>query len=141
MIGDAVSLLAGASLLAMSMLVILAYVGGTTSAGTGPRYLAIAIILGFIASGVNALYWQVFGQLAVNLDFISVTDLRLWGDYVDLIAKGGGALSAWYHLKALHAVLDAREKALWTPIEMPFYPRRRACLTLLSKAAALRRKE
>jgi len=142
MIGDFMSAAAGTFLLFMSAMVVIAYRGGSERAGTGPRHLSTAIVLGFLAAGCNTLYWQVFGQVGVNFGWITVTSLRGWGDYVDVIVKGMAGLSGYYHLKALHAVMSDDERRLWSPIEMPFYPNRRACLRVLARAmSATQRRE
>lgn len=128
-----VSFVAGVALLFMSVLVMVAYwpSRNKTHAQPGAFYLGMAIWLGFLTAGLNTLFWQVIGQPAVRLGWISVADIRAIGDWVDLFVKGGAAYAGWLHLRAIYETLDDEEKSYWSVLEMAFYPRRRACLRLL----------
>jgi hypothetical protein len=130
--GDWASFFSGFALLAMAALVMVAYrPRGPRTKDAAATTLAMAIFLGFAAHAGNTLYWQVFGQPAVTYGLVTVEQLRLWGDWADVLFKGGAALSAWMHLVALHMYLDPEEKKLWRVLEMPWYPKRRACLSRL----------
>lgn len=98
-----------------------------------PGLLQAAIFLGFLAAVGNTLYWQVFAQPAVWFGLVSVPTLRVWGDYADLLFKGGGAVAGYLHLKAIHMSLSEKERSAWGVIEIAFYPKRRLCLRLLTR--------
>lgn len=134
-LGDAISLISGAALACIALLVMRAYSPRSWSGGDGANFLAIAIFLGFAAALGNTLtlYWQVFGQIAVNTGLISVRSLRFVGDILDGVFKGGAALAGYLHLKALHVTLTDNERARWGVLEMAFYPNRRRCLKLMTK--------
>lgn len=102
MIGDWLSFLSGVALLVSGSRAILAYwpLGDWHTSAAG--ILGLAIFVGFIAAVFNTVYWQVWGQLAVEyLHIWSAEVLRFWGDYTDVIAKGGLAVAAELHLWAL----------------------------------------
>ena len=125
--GDLVSLFSGALLLFFSVLVMIAY--SPKSKRSKPEStLALAIFLGFMAAAFNTLYWQVFGQIAVMIDLISVKNLRMIGDILDLVFKGGAAYAGYLHLRALQLSLPSNERKYWSVLEMPFYPQKMLCL-------------
>lgn len=102
MIGDWLSFLSGVALMVSGLRVMWAYLPPKHWWGSRAGILAMAIFLGFFAAVFNTLYWQVWGQIAVEyLRVWSVQMLRFWGDYTDVIAKGGAALAAELHLWAL----------------------------------------
>lgn len=133
MTGDVVSFAVGAALLVMAYLVFMAYRPKRWGEENGAGYLTRAIALAFLAAGINAAYWQVFGQIGVNMGWVTVAWLRGWGDWVDLVVKGLAVYAGWLHLKALHEALPDHEKLDWGVLEMSFYPRRRFCLRLLRR--------
>lgn len=126
-LGDWISFFSGVALMTLGTLVLIAY--RPKGARNGPeRTLALAIFLGFVAHAGNTVYWQVFGQVAVYQGWITVHGLRFYGDFADLLFKGGGALAAWLHLRALWLSLPAPEQRKWRVVEMAFYPHRMLCL-------------
>lgn len=133
MVGDMVSWVAGLSLLFFGGLVLYAYRPDQWPRGEAPGVLQAAIFLGFLSAVGNTVYWQVFAQPAVRLDLISVETLRFYGDYLDLLFKGGGALAGYLHLKAIHMSLSKSERSAWGVLEVAFYPKRRLCLRMLSR--------
>ena len=132
MIGDWVSFLSGAFLLVMGCLVMMAYRPRRGWWKSAHGTLGAAIFLGFLAAVTNTAYWQVFGQLAVEFfGFMSVVQLRGFGDWMDLIVKGGAGVAGVMHLRALRMQLPEDERAQWRGVEMPWYPARRWCLVKL----------
>ena len=102
MIGDWLSFLSGVALMVSGCRVMWAYWPPRDWWKTRPGLLAMAIFLGFFAAVFNTLYWQVWGQFAVEyVHAWTVQTLRFWGDYTDVIAKGGAAVAAELHLWAL----------------------------------------
>lgn len=132
-IGDMVSFASGLVLLFMSALVMNAYSVRKWKEQSAARYLAVAIWIGFAAAAGNTLYWQVFGQTAVGLGLITVETQRFWGDWLDAVFKGGGALAAYLHLKALHETLPEEDRERWGVLEVAFYPKRRLFLELVTR--------
>ncbi len=133
-LGDTISFGAGLALLFLAFLAMRAYGPSSWTGQNGSGYLARAIFIGFAFAAGNTLYWQVFGQPAVYLGLVTVAQLRAWGDLADLLFKGGGAVAAYLHLKALHCSIPANERRLWGVLEIAFYPQRRAFLRLLTRA-------
>lgn len=88
------------------------------------RLLALAIVMAFSTSALNALYWQVWGFLALHYDLVSVTSLRLLGGFLDVFFKGCAALAVYLHLAAWRASLPPEERGLWSVLGMAFYPKR-----------------
>jgi|DEB0MinimDraft_4_1074332.scaffolds.fasta_scaffold17678_2 hypothetical protein len=132
MIGDWVSFLSGSFLLVMGALVMVAYRPRREWWKTPHGTLGMAIFLGFLAAVTNTAYWQVFGQWAVEfLGIMSVTQLRAFGDWIDLIVKGGAGVAGVLHLRALRLQLPEDERDQWMGVEMPWYPSRRWCLVKL----------
>jgi len=134
--GDWISFLSGLALLLMSALVLIAYRPFGSWAGRADQYLVLAIALGFAAAGANTLYWQVFGQYAVHFGIMTIETQRAAGDWLDLVFKGGHALSGYFHLKALQMQLAPDERRNWMVFEMPWYPRRRWCVRALTRVLA-----
>ena len=99
--------------------------------GSAEGLLGLAIFLSFALHVANTLYWQVFGQLAIHYEWASVAALRFWGDWLDLIFKGGAALTAYLHLKALWKKMPDESRREWAVWEIPWYPARRTCLCKL----------
>ena len=133
MIGDLVSFVAGVALVVISFLVIRAYWPPRYEAPSA-QWLGFAIIVGFVAAGFNALYWQVWGTLSIYFGIGSVSSLRGVGDFFDLFFKGGAAIAGYMHLKAIHAGIGQPERRDWSVWEMPWYPQRRACVRAILKA-------
>lgn len=132
MIGDWVSFLSGTALLFCGGLAMVAYRPRRDWWQSPSGTLGMAIFLGFLAAVVNTLYWQVFGQWAVEfIGFMSVETLRSVGDWMDLIVKGGAAVAGVLHLRALRLQLPLDERKRWRGVEMPWYPARRWCLVKL----------
>lgn len=138
MVGDLISWLAGLSLLFFGGLVLVAYRPEQWPHREASGVLQAAIFFGFLAAVGYTLFWPVLGQPIVRMGLMSVSDIRAIGDWADLLFKGGGALSAWLHLKALHMSLPEKDRPRWGILEMSFYPKRRMCLRMLSR---LTRKE
>jgi hypothetical protein len=125
--GDWTSFFSGIALMVFGGLVMIAY--RPKEARNAPeKTLAFAIFLGFAAHAGNTVYWQVLGQPAVQLGWMTVPQLRFYGDWLDLLFKGGGALAAYMHLRALWLSLPENEKRQWQVLEMAFYPHRMLCL-------------
>lgn len=132
MVGDWVSFLSGSFLLVMGALVMLAYRPRLHWWRSAHGTLGAAIFLGFLAAVTNTAYWQVFGQWAVEfLGIMTAAQLRAAGNWIDLVVKGGAAVAAALHLRALRLQLPEDERAQWLGIEMPWYPARRWCLVKL----------
>ena len=130
MIGDFISFVAGLALVVISCLVIRAYWPPRYEAPSA-QWLGFAIIVGFMAAGFNALYWQVWGTLSLYLGFGTVGSLRGLGGFFDLFFKGGAALAGYMHLKAIHTGIDSKQRSDWSVWEMPWYPQRRACIRFI----------
>lgn len=136
MVGDMVSWVSGLALLFVGSLVLWAYRPTQWPQREASGVLQAAIFLGFLAAVFNTLFWQVLGQPAVNLGLVSVAQYRAIGDWLDAIFKGGAAVAAWLHLRALHMSLPEKERKSWGVLEMAFYPKRRLCLRMLSRMIA-----
>lgn len=133
MIGDVASFLSGTALLVTGALVLVAYRPSRGWWQTPHGTLGMAIFLGFLSAVMNTAYWQVFGQWAVEfLGIMTAAQLRAAGDWIDLVVKGGSAVAAVLHLRALRLQLPEDERAEWLGIEMPWYPARRWCLVKLA---------
>lgn len=141
MIGDLVSFLSGTALLITGVLVMVAYRPSRGWFSTPHGTLGMAIFLGFLSAVTNTAYWQVFGQWAVEfLHIMTAAQLRAVGDWIDLIVKGGAAVAAVLHLRALWLQLPEDERAKWRLVEMPWYPARRWCLVKLARILKEREK-
>lgn len=68
--------------------------------GIPSQYLSYGIMFLLFSLAANTLYWQVFGQVAVYLEVISVDKLRQIGSYLDLIFKGTGIVGAIFAIRA-----------------------------------------
>lgn len=142
MIGNWVSFLSGIALLVSGFLVMVAYRPRRGWWMTPHGTLGMAIFLGFFAAVLNTVYWQVLGQWATELfPLVTVDDWRRWGDWIDLIVKGGAAVAGVMHLRALRLQLPDDERGQWRGIEMPWYPARRWCLVKLCAAMKKERDE
>ncbi|MFV1484535.1 MULTISPECIES: hypothetical protein [unclassified Phaeobacter] len=137
--GDWVSWGAGVALLFYGTLVMWAYRPTRWTDPDAPGWLQAAIFCGFLAAVGNTAFWQVFGQPAVKLGWLTVAQLRGAGNWLDLLFKGGGALAAYLHLKAMHKSLSDEEQARWSVTEMAFYPNRRLCLRVLARITKRRK--
>ena len=135
--GDAISFTAGVALLFFGLLAVRAFWPRNFSWRASSSILETAIFLSFIAAVANTLYWQVFGQIAVQAGLLTVFQLRSVGDWLDGLFKGSAALAAYLHLRALWLELDASERRRWTILEMAYYPKRRWCLSRIAAARAL----
>ncbi|MBV7394544.1 hypothetical protein [Mameliella sediminis] len=125
--GDWISFASGLALMALGCLVVVAY-RPKGSRNRPERTLALAIFLGFLAHGGNAFYWQVLGHPLVYSGLLTIEGQRNLGDYLDLFFKGGGAVAAYLHLRALWLSLPAGERHQWRTLEMAFYPHRMLAL-------------
>lgn len=102
MVGDWLSFLSGVALMVSGCRVIWAYRPRGQWRASPAEILGLAIFLSFIAAVANTVYWQVWGQVAVEyLRIWTVQVLRFWGDYTDVLVKGGGAIAAELHLWAI----------------------------------------
>lgn len=131
--GTFVSFSAGLTLLGVGIFVLIAYLPRSFRLTSLTDTLGLAIFLGFLAVVGNTLYWQVFGQIVLHFNFISVERFRAVGNWLDVLFKGGAAFSGYLHLRALWLQLDKGNRKRWTVFEMAFYPHRRACLKTLSR--------
>lgn len=129
--GNFVSFGAGVILLIVSMMVMLAYWPRLGWFGTGSGTLGMAIFLGFLAAAANAFYWQIFGNFVVSFDLVSLANVRSFGHYLDGLLKGSAATAGVLHLMAIQRNLPEEERRTWHWYQMPWYPKRRACLELI----------
>lgn len=134
---DFLSWFSGLALMFIGSLVMWAYRPARWPTGAA-GWLQAAVFFGFAAAVLNTGYWQVLGHPLIAYNVLTVDGLRVLGDWLDVIFKGGGAYSAWMHLKALHMSLDEEEQRRWGVLEVAFYPKRRLCLRLIG--LVLRRK-
>ena len=118
------SFLAGLALLIMCGLGLRGFLSRVwRSQDPASRTLARAIVLGFLAAGLNTLYWQVWGQAAIKAGFTDVSGVRLIGSYVDIAVKTAGAYAVYLHLAAWRMSLPEAERNKWSVLGMAFYPR------------------
>ncbi len=117
----------------MSALVIRAYWARVWGARDGAYFLAIAIVAGFFSQALDAAWWQVFVNRYALMNEGDVAQLRQWGLKLDVALKAVAVWAGYLHLKALHESLDPDEQKNWLWIDMPWYPKRRACLSRLSR--------
>lgn len=95
----------------------------TERGDTGPSWLILAIWLGFLGSGLNALAWRVLGDPLLFYNVLSVdTYLTLGYFFGDLIGKGLAVISIYMHFYARWASLPDDEKEDWYPLLMGYYP-------------------
>lgn len=132
LIGDLLSFSGGIALVVFGGMALIAFLPKRWPDFSDPRdTLSLAICLGFIAAVGNTVYWQVLFSIALWLGLTTVEAWRAVGDYLDLIFKGGAALSGVLHITALHQQLTKDERRRWHWLEMPWHPHRRACLQKL----------
>lgn len=126
--GDIISFLSGLSLFVIACLVMIAYWPQKGEMRTAAGLLGIAIFLSFFADAANTFYWQGFNKFSWVFG-LSRTDAREFGQYLDLIFKGGAAVAGVLHLVALKLQIeDETERKDWHWWEMPWYPERKACV-------------
>lgn len=134
---EAVSFTSGMALLVMGLLVMRAY-WPVKRPDRAAWFLAAAIFLGFTADVINTIYWQILFKIAQWSEW-ELSGWRTVGNYMDSIFKGGAALAGYLHLRALWLRLPLADRDVWHPVEMPWYPRRRMCISLLSRKMGLRK--
>jgi len=126
------SFLSGVVLLMVSILGAIAFIRRTLHHRQPPsQLLSVAIVIGFLAAGLNTLYWQVFGQIGVNQGWITVAALRLVGSYMDMLFKTAASVAVYLHLAAWHMSLPPEEQKEWSVFGMVFYPRGNGMLARL----------
>lgn len=102
MIGDFGSFMSGVLLLVSGCRVMWAYRPRSDWRQTAAGILGFAIFLSFFGAVANTVYWQVWGQFAVEyLQVWTAAVLRFWGDYTDIFAKGCVIAAAELHLMAI----------------------------------------
>lgn len=90
----------------------------------GVFYVAVAVVLGFGAAAVNALWWGVLhGVVTAYYGVVAIETFTQVGKAVDVVVKGLSVIAAVAALRALHANLPARERSDWTWVSVAFYPR------------------
>ena len=90
---------------------------------TAAGWLILAIWIGFLGNGLNALYWRVFGDLAIHYGWMELSQLRAVGNSIgDLIWKGCAAVSIYLHFYARWKAVPDDEKPFWNPLLMGLYP-------------------
>lgn len=115
---------AGFVLLLMCVLGLRGFLGlALRASDPASRMLGWAIICGFAASGLNALYWQVVGQLLIASGAATLPHVRLIGSFLDIALKGGAATAIFFHLAARRLNLPPAERRNWSVLGMAFYPR------------------
>lgn len=86
------SFVAGLLLMSSSALGVSTLLGTQHGRVGNAKLLQTGLILMFLSLGLNTLYWQVFGQVAVNNGWLEVLELRFYGSYLDWFFKGSGAV-------------------------------------------------
>lgn len=105
----------------------------------GAAWLILAIWLGFLGNGLNALMWQVMGDPLLFYEVIDYEGFRhLGGIFGDVAGKGLAALSIYLHFYARWATLDDYEKPFWRPMLMGYYPDRNKLIYRLVSSASFR---
>jgi len=90
---------------------------------TGPAWLILAIWVGFLGLFCNAVWWRVLGDPAVHYGYLTVTEHRYWGNLLDMVWKGLGAVGVYLHFYARwKSIIDPEVRAKWSPLLMTFYP-------------------
>lgn len=94
-----------------------------------PAWLILAIWTGFAGIAANAFYWRVFGDLAVYFEWMTVAEVRSFGNtWGDIMWKGLGVVSIYLHFFARWKSISPAEQRHWTPLMMGFYPNARHLL-------------
>lgn len=137
--GEFISFSAGGILMIVSAMVMLAYRPRLGWFGTGSGTLGMAIFLGFLAAAANTFYWQIFGNFVVAFELVSLADVRSFGHYLDGLLKGSAAAAGVLHLVAIQRNLPQEERGAWRWYQMPWYPKRRACLELIANVVLWKR--
>ena len=135
---EIVSFSAGFVLLVISLMVMIAYRPNRESFKTGSGLLGLAIFLGFLSAALNTFWWQILGNTVDDFG-VGIESFRAVGLYLDALLKGGAAMSGVLHLIAIRENLSPEEKHGWHWWQMPWYPKRRACLELIANLATWRR--
>lgn len=90
---------------------------------SGPKWLILAIWLGFLGNGFNSFIWQVFSDPAVYYGVMTPETMRLLGAiFGDFFGKGAAALSIYLHFYARWSSLSHNERSQWSPLLMGLYP-------------------
>lgn len=89
-----------------------------------------AIFWSFVFHGINTAFWQLWGNLVVEvLQIQTASELRSYGLFIDGFLKGGAALTGVMHLEAIRRQLPDRDEWKW--YQMPWHPERRSCVDWL----------
>lgn len=95
------------------------------------RMFGLALTLGFLAAGLNTLYWQVFTNLVLHYQLIELADLRRLGGFLDMGFKGLAAFAIYLHLAAWRESLPDAERRRWGVLAMAFYPNRTGFIAMV----------
>ena len=88
-----------------------------------PAWLILAIWTGFVGIAANAFYWRVFGDLAVYFGYMTIYEVRAFGNtWGDIFWKGLGCVAIYLHFFARWKSISVKEREYWTPLMMGFYP-------------------
>lgn len=85
--------------------------------------LAAAICIAFADAALGTLYWDFIAPVARQLGGPEVIAMVSWFGIRFNIVVGGALLiiAAYLHLRSLWAALPPPERALWSPLAMPWY--------------------
>lgn len=121
---------AGLFLLAVSIMVMKAYWPSTRGE---VHWLGLAIFLGFAAAAGNTFWWQILALVNTETGFVPREQFRAVGWWFDVLFKGGAGCAGILHLVALQRQIPKKERPMWHWWDMPWYPKRQACITKLFK--------
>lgn len=103
------------------------------------KYLNLGIFLIALTAVGNAIYWGPINQFGVRWGLLTVEQVRgPFGDFVDLVMKGGAAVAFYLQLYALREQLPEHIRKHWTVLEIAFYPRRLQLLDKLLRKVGLK---
>lgn len=90
---------------------------------SAPSWLILAIWLGFLAWGMNVLYWHLIGDILLKLRITTLETLYVVGHlYIDHIWKAVACASIYLHFFARWKAIPSDEQHVWSPLLMGFYP-------------------
>lgn len=117
----------------LSALVLKAFPYWKTGA-IAAQTLQQAIFISFSAILLNSLYWQIGGEVLIEmLHIFTAEQYRTAGKIIDIVLKGMLSYAGWLHLKSLWLTLPDDLKKEYAVLDMPFYPRRIKLFTNLCK--------
>lgn len=95
----------------------------TDRGNSGPAWLILAIWLGFLGNGFNAVYWRGIGDLVlVHYPEWWLAYAKFGNSYGDLVWKGLAAISIYLHFFARWKSIPETKRRDWSPLLMGFYP-------------------